>query len=424
MQVEPLVMMACIIMVNTLHPFMLIKARSNYWAIALGAVLMQAPWPLLHLAGVDLLVFLTKPFTVTVYMLYVAALYHKFMLAAGYKTCVFVVFSVLVQSYLVLILSYLSMVHMFSFSPGSKTFLLSRLTYIPISFLIFPFSYYVLRKRFAMVFVAVERQSIFVLLPLLLCLFLLCFTSSTLLYFYQGASVTFASLASALAVMAFYYALYSFVVKENEVHTQANRAEAAERLAQTYVFYDEELLGREKTIRALRHDFKHTLGLLAALAEQGDYAQIQSHINNVSFAADSIAASVYCENVVVNATVSYYFAEATTKGIHCSARAHVPAKLSMSGTELAMLLGNALGNCLKGAGPLGEMGYISFTAKPAKEYMVFTFANNYQQGSYEKGAGIGLHSLKSLCEKYEGTMQVEDSGAKDDEFRLTLIVRV
>lgn len=424
MQIETLILITGIVAANTIHPMVLLPLRSNLWHVALGIALMQLPWPVLYLLGIDFPSFMGRPFAVVAYIFYVAALYRWLVLNISYKIAVFIVFSICAFFYIINTLSYLGLIFLLHFPADLKTFFLSRCVYIVVSAAVLPLSYRVLRPRLAPLIEAVNRQSLVVLVPLLACLLLLSFASSTLLFFYQGEPVALTCLTIVFSIIAFYYALYSFIIKESEAQALADRAEAAERLAKTYTFYDEELIQRENTIRTLRHDFKHALGLLGALAEQKDYDGIQSHINNIYGTASAIAVSAYCENTVVNATVSYYFAEATAQGVRCSTRAHVPTNLTMNETELAMLLGNALENCLKGAQPLGEMGYINFNAKPVKGYMVFTFTNNYIADKYEKGAGLGLESLKTLCEKYEGSMRVDDSGPEGSEFTLTLIVRI
>ncbi len=91
----------------------------------------------------------------------------------------------------------------------------------------------------------------------------------------------------------------------------------------------------------------------------------------------------------------------------------------MPEAELSLLLGNALENCVKGAEPLGERGYITFSANPVRGYMAFTFENNFDPGKYATGEKTGLLSIRQICERRNGRMETAD---KDGKFTLKAFV--
>ena len=211
-----------------------------------------------------------------------------------------------------------------------------------------------------------------------------------------------------LCIVAYFISLYLFLVNHRDKQLFRQQLDAAGRLEHAYEFYGRELEEKESRLRMMRHDFRHLVLHLGALARSGDLDGLRKELTSVAETSDAISVSPFSENRTVNAVVSYHFAVAEAKGVQCVAKAFVPAELPVPEAELSMLLGNALENCVKGAAPLGERGYITFSAGPVRGYMAFTFENNYEPGKYAAGSGDGLLSIRQLCERRHGRMEVTD----------------
>ncbi len=224
-----------------------------------------------------------------------------------------------------------------------------------------------------------------------------------------------------LIIVAYFISLHLFLVSHRDRQLLAQRLAAAERLEGIYVFYDRQLSEKESRLQRVRHDFRHLVVHLRELARERDWNGILGELETVSAAGGQTAVMLLCENRTVNAVVSAYFARAEERGVRCAAKAFVPEQLAISKADLSMLLGNALENCVKAATPLGEAGYIRFDAKPAKGCMHFEFSNNYAPDAYAKGSGVGLASIRHVCEQHDGRMEASD---ENGEFRLTLFLQV
>ncbi len=220
--------------------------------------------------------------------------------------------------------------------------------------------------------------------------------------------------------IAYFVSMYLFLINYQGKLVLGQRLRAAEQLEETYKFYDSRLSEREARLRRLRHDFRHLVVHLEELAREWDRDGILRELAAVSAATGRMTIKPLCENRTVNAVVSGYFAQAEERGVNCVAKAFVPDRLSVSNADLSMILGNALENCVKAASPLKERGYITFDAKPAKGYIIFEFTNNYAPGAYAKGSGVGLASIRQVCEQQNGRMEISD---RDGEFRLTLFLQ-
>ncbi len=222
-----------------------------------------------------------------------------------------------------------------------------------------------------------------------------------------------------LCVVTYFLSIYLFLVSHSDREVLRQRLDAARQLEHTYEFYDRELAEKEKRVRALRHDFRHMALHLESLAREEDWEGMRKAVRDVLNAGDDVAVRPFCENRTVNAIVSYHFAKAEAGGVNCTAQAFVPAELPLPAADLALIMGNALENCVKAAGLLGEMGYIVFKAKPARSYLMLSFENNRQPGHYPSGEGAGLASIRDVVLRHNGRVEVEED---DNQFRLTVFL--
>ena len=222
-----------------------------------------------------------------------------------------------------------------------------------------------------------------------------------------------------VCIVAYFVSLHLFLINHRDKELLRQQLDAAGRLEHAYEFYGRELEEKEARLRTMRHDFRHLVLHLGALARNGDLDGLTRELASVAKTGDDISVSPFSENHTVNAVVSYHFSVAEEKGVQCVAKAFVPAELPVPEAELSMLLGNALENCVKGAGPLGERGYITFAASPVRGYMAFTFENNYEPGGYATGMQAGLLSIRQICERHNGRMEATD---RDGKFTLKAFV--
>jgi signal transduction histidine kinase len=224
-----------------------------------------------------------------------------------------------------------------------------------------------------------------------------------------------------LCSIAYFIFIHVFLIRHQDRLVLAQRLAAAKRLEETYAFYDGELSEKEQRLKRLRHDFRHLVLHLQELARERDLDGILREISAVAATGRQTDIRLFSENRTVNAVIASCFARADELGIHCTAKAYVPENLAISKPDLSMLLGNALENCIKGAATMTPAGYITFSAKPGNGYMMFEFTNNYAPSAYVRGEGVGLASIRHICEEHHGRVEIQD---KNGEFRLTLFLLV
>ncbi|MCC8179901.1 MAG: GHKL domain-containing protein [Planctomycetes bacterium] len=230
------------------------------------------------------------------------------------------------------------------------------------------------------------------------------------------------SLLTPVCIIAYFVSIYLFLVNHHDKLILRQRLAAEQQMGSTYDFYDKVLSEKEARLRTLRHDFRHLALHLGTMAEAGDFEGLKSELRSVS-TLDGGEADItpFCENHTINAVTSLHFAAAHEQGINCTANVFAPESLPIPKAELALIMGNALENAVKGASTLGQMGYVTFDARPVRGYLALIVSNNYDKRSYAKGEGSGLASIRQLCEKHQGVLEITDTG-KEYTLRILLLL--
>ncbi len=169
----------------------------------------------------------------------------------------------------------------------------------------------------------------------------------------------------------------------------------------------------EDTAKA-RHDFKHVLRTLQQLSSEENYEGMKSFLDEYSMGLPENEVVGYCDNYAVNATLNHYVNEASHSGIKADLRISLPPDLKISDSDLCSILGNILENAITACKAVTEDDrMILLTVIPVGGNEIYIAAENDHNGtlinkgsryfSTKKGnTGIGLVSVSSLAEKYDG----------------------
>ncbi len=98
-------------------------------------------------------------------------------------------------------------------------------------------------------------------------------------------------------------------------------------------------------MRVVQHDQRHLNATLLELIQNGDVESAAALLRR-QIAALPQKPVRYCENIAVNAAVSYYSALAKGRRIRCDLRLNIPEKLPFSDLSLSMALSNLMENAI------------------------------------------------------------------------------
>lgn len=236
--------------------------------------------------------------------------------------------------------------------------------------------------------------------------------------------------AVALAVLTVIYLL--FYHSATAILEQARLREHAQLLEmQSRQYFALQEYVRQTT--KLRHDFRHSVHLLASLAEQGDLNSIQAHIAEYETSLNRHTISNYCKNTALNALFSYYREMAADAGITTDWNIKLPEPLPFCELDMAALFGNLMDNAIAGCQTVPEGSrYFCLTAQIRYQDMLYIVSTNSFDGktrtgedgylsTRHSGMGIGLASITAAAEKYGGSAKASNSSK---EFFVDVMLKI
>lgn len=163
-----------------------------------------------------------------------------------------------------------------------------------------------------------------------------------------------------------------------------------------------------------RHDMRHHLQYVSACIKNGQEEQAQSYIAGICKEIESQKVERYCENEAANLILSAFAGRAKKNGIQMNVSGTLPASITISDSDLCVLLSNALENALHACLPFStEKGLciidVQFYNKDDRLFLQIEnpCSDNvpFENGipvSNEPGHGIGVQSICAIVEHYGG----------------------
>ncbi len=187
---------------------------------------------------------------------------------------------------------------------------------------------------------------------------------------------------------------------------------------------------QEKT-SIYRHDMRHHMQYLSSCIENGQLKQAQGYIQGIYSQIEANKVTIFCENEAVNLIFSTFAKRAEDNGILMEVTARIPQILSMSETDLCVLLSNALENALHACREQkekGQAGVIEVSAYEKGEKLFLQIINscgadvifdNEIPVTNRVGHGIGVRSICAIVGQYGGMYTF---WAGDGRFILRIII--
>lgn len=197
---------------------------------------------------------------------------------------------------------------------------------------------------------------------------------------------------------------------------------AGNQIAMQKEYYDA-LSGQMNEIRAIRHDARHFIGVLRRLAEEGRYLELRTFLAEYANKTDTDPLPVFCEHIVANSILGYYSLKARENSVPFRCTCAIPKQLSVSDTDLCVVLGNGLENAIEANMRLDDLNtrFVSAEARIRNGQLLIKIENVYDGSlnmsgndylSTKSGAfhGIGLHNIQRVVETYGGYVKAEHTG--------------
>lgn len=235
---------------------------------------------------------------------------------------------------------------------------------------------------------------------------------------YLFPALELCALAILIMIYVLFYQVATIILKHAKLkeRSQLLEIQAHQYLAlQTYM----------RQTAKLRHDFRHSVCLLASLAKKGDIDSIRSHLAEYEILLTDSSPTNFCANAALNALFGYYHEMAASAKIEINWNISLPEPLKISELDMASLFGNLMENAIAGCiGAPDEKQYFFLTTEVRHENKLYIVSTNSFNGIVMKtkdgyrstkhsGKGIGLASITAIAEKYHGFAKISNS---DKEF--------
>ena len=183
----------------------------------------------------------------------------------------------------------------------------------------------------------------------------------------------------------------------------------------------------------MRHDLKNHAVSMQLLLENGEVDEAKEYLRNFLDAAKKPSDSFSTGNKLLDGLLKQKLSPAMTQGIDVNTAIDFTEGSFIDNFDLCVMMGNILDNAVEACAalPEGSEKFINVSGGPTANYMLVEVKNS----SARKAAlldglpatskadkamhGFGLRSVKKVLERYNGSMDIEQT---NDTYSITLMI--
>ena len=185
-----------------------------------------------------------------------------------------------------------------------------------------------------------------------------------------------------------------------------------------------QLEDQTEKIRILRHDFRHTLGVLQRLAAEDDIDGIREYLAQYENSIPTQNVVHYCDDDLLNAILNHYADRAASKQTRTDFRINVPQMSKEQTFDFASVLTNLLENAQQGCDTVEPIDRsIGLRLDVVNDDNLFMVVSNSFDGNVRKvgdrylstrrkrgDRGTGLRSIERTVARYDGEVEFYHKG--------------
>lgn len=220
-----------------------------------------------------------------------------------------------------------------------------------------------------------------------------------------------------LAIAAGSVMIYRIIIQtvdlydKNAVLREENHTLSIQRLRY------ESLNERLENMRRTRHDIRHHVALLKQIRDSGDISALDDMISAYTKQNMLDQPLIHCRNETINIVLALYSEAALQNSITFSVKADIPNDIFADKKDLVVLFGNILENAADACREVAKDRFIDLIATysdtPGGMHCLSLIVKNScgtvsrdENGIFRStkhtGDGIGISSIKSISDKYNG----------------------
>lgn len=183
--------------------------------------------------------------------------------------------------------------------------------------------------------------------------------------------------------------------------------------------HSEEVENMYRQMRTWRHDYHNHIQTLKVHSSLGNLDEIAKYLDKLELDLQEVDTVVKTGNVMVDAILNSKLSLIKSKNIPLTVKAIVPSKMSISDTDLCVIVGNLLDNAMESCLECNNLGYIRIFMGVMKGQLYISVTNSTtfvrkKDKTYlstkknVKSTGFGLASIDKIADKYSGFVNRQD----------------
>ena len=183
--------------------------------------------------------------------------------------------------------------------------------------------------------------------------------------------------------------------------------------------------------REARHNFRHQVAAIKGFLDKNDMEGLRGYCDDLELEEMGKVTIPYTGNAAADGVLYHYGCIARAKNIEFSVCCYLK-DIAVPDTDFCTILGNALDNAVTAAGQYEGKRFIEVATEKKHDMLLITvdnffdgilFQENgkiYSKKRQNKQEGIGILSMKKLCEKHGGASRFEAVG---NRFQASFILK-
>lgn len=221
-------------------------------------------------------------------------------------------------------------------------------------------------------------------------------------------------------VLTYYFMLY-MIDRFNYLARKRHEDEMYRKEMYYKEVYYSEVDKRNEYVHNLKHDMKNKLIELHYLLEKGDIQGVEGQLSLYCDELEKIDENSYCNNPIVDSVLRIKLGVAKSDKIKIDADIRIPKVMQLEHGDIGVLYGNLLDNAIEACRKVeSDKRFIRIENKFTEGKLLLIVENSKtgerndslkttKRDNYSHGRGI--HSVRKVVEKYNGTVTFTDKGA-------------
>ena len=183
--------------------------------------------------------------------------------------------------------------------------------------------------------------------------------------------------------------------------------------------------------RKREHEYKNQLALIAALARENKYEEINNYLKKYNDQISKNIDSIDTNNVIVNAILNSKYQEAREKGIIFIIKVNDLSNIKIEDEDIVLILSNLLNNAIE-ANANCDKAIIKLKFTKEDHQIIISVVNTFSYEPIEIGNrfittktedvdfhGIGIENIKDAVQKYKGSYVIKYD---EKSFRFAILI--